>query len=398
MEIILLIFNIIQIILLAFLGLSTFYIFILAIAGLFKIKRPPFVDDKQRKIAVMIPGYKEDAVIVHVAEDALNQNYPSDLYDVVIIADSFQPETIAELKKLPIKLIEVSFDKSTKSKALNKAMAQLPENYYDIAVILDADNLIEADCLTKFNESFSRGFHILQGHRVAKNTDTTLAVLDAISEEVNNHLFRKGHRVLGLSSALIGSGMAFDYNFFKELMAGVKAIGGFDKDIELRITKSGDKIEYLDHALIYDEKVSEEKTFSNQRRRWLAAQMVYFSQSFLPALKDLVLKGNLDFFLKSFQQIQPPRVLLIGISWIFAIVSLVLIRDQFTRFWILLWAMVNFSIMISIPRKFWNKQLFKAILGLPRGFILMFLTLLKIKGANKTFIHTTHSANKVDKK
>jgi hypothetical protein len=42
-------------------------------------------------------------------------------------------------KKLPIKLIEVSFDKSTKSKALNKAMATLDQDY-DIAVVLDADN------------------------------------------------------------------------------------------------------------------------------------------------------------------------------------------------------------------------------------------------------------------
>lgn len=393
MEIILLISKVIQIILLIYLGLSSFYIFILAIAGHFKIRLRAKVDEKQRRFAVLIPGYKEDAVIVDVAEDATHQNYPAGDYDVVIIADSFKPETIERLKTLPIKVIEVSFDKSTKSKALNKAMAQLPENYYDVALILDADNLMEENLLQKFNDAFSRSFIVVQGHRVAKNVNNTLAILDAISEEINNHLFRKGHRVLGLSSALIGSGMAFEYDFFKNLMKGVKAIGGFDKDIELRLTRDRVKIEYLEKALIYDEKVSETKTFSNQRRRWLSAQFVYFTQSFLPSLRDLFLKGNLDYFLKSFQQVQPPRILLIGISWIFAIVSALLLRDYFTPYWIAIFFMVNFAMMISIPRKFWNKQLLVAIAGIPRGFFLMFLTLLKIKGANKTFIHTEHGTS-----
>ena len=82
-----------------------------------------------------------------------------------------------------------------------------------------------------------------------------MAVLDAISEEINNHIFRKGHRVLGLSSAIIGSGMAFRYNYFKNLMLTVTAVGGFDKEIELKMLKEGRTIEYLDDAVVLDEKV-----------------------------------------------------------------------------------------------------------------------------------------------
>jgi cellulose synthase/poly-beta-1,6-N-acetylglucosamine synthase-like glycosyltransferase len=273
-------------------------------------------------------------------------------------------------------------------------MEQLPENYYDVALVLDADNLMEPNLLQKINQSFNEGFRIVQGHRVAKNLNTSLALLDAISEEINNHLFRKGHRVLGLSAALIGSGMAFEYDFFKNLMKNVKAIGGFDKDLELRLTRNGDKIDYLDNALVFDEKVSETKSFSNQRRRWLSAQFAYFTQSFLPATKALITKGNLDYFLKSFQMIQPPRIILLGLSWILAIVSIFLINDRFTPIWASIFLMVNFSMLISIPRKFWNKQFLIALMALPKGFWLMFLTLFKLKGANKTFIHTAHGQDK----
>ncbi|MCF8365225.1 MAG: glycosyltransferase family 2 protein [Bacteroidales bacterium] len=392
METLILIFNILQALLLLYLGSSAVYLFILSIAGQFSIRRPKIVNEKKRRFAVLIPGYKEDAVIVHVAEDAIRQNYPQDLFDVVIIADTYQPATIEAIKKLPVKLIEVSFDKSTKAKALNKAMAQLPGNYYDIALVLDADNLMEADLLSKINDAFSRGYKVVQGHRAAKNTHNTMALLDAISEEINNHLFRKGHRVLGLSSGLIGSGMAFDYNFFKDLMLGIKAIGGFDKEIELKMTKDGVKMEYLEDAYILDEKVSDTKNFSNQRRRWLAAQAVYFTRTIGPATIALITKGNINFFLKSFQQMQPPRVLLLGISWILGLISIILIRDTFTPYWLSLLLCVSISLLISVPRKFWNKQLLAAIAGLPKIFILMALSLMKIKGANKTFIHTEHSA------
>ena len=75
--------------------------------------------------------------------------------------------------------------------------------------------------------------HIHQGHRIAKNVNNSFAILDAISEEINNLIFRKAHRVVGLSSALIGSGMAFDYKIFKKEMKDIKAIGGFDKELEM---------------------------------------------------------------------------------------------------------------------------------------------------------------------
>ena len=212
------IINIIQIIFLTYLGLSSLYILIFAFAGLFESKkRKPKKDSRKRKYAVMIPGYKEDQIILDVAKDALKQNYPSNLYDIIIIADSFSPETLSSLKKLPIKVIEVSFESSTKAKALNKAMDELHDDY-DVALILDADNLMESNFISKINTAFDNGFIVVQGHRTAKNTNTAFAILDAVSEEINNNIFRKGHRNLGLSAALIGSGMAIEYSYFKNMM------------------------------------------------------------------------------------------------------------------------------------------------------------------------------------
>lgn len=392
-----LLFNITQIILLILLGLATLYIFIFSIASLFYKQKTYSDNGNMKTIAVLIPGYKEDEVIVEVAKLALKQEYSKQLYDVVIIADSFKDSTLNTLKTLPIKLIEVSFDKSTKSKALNKAMTSLVRDY-DIAVVLDADNVMAFDFLKKINAAFEHDFIAVQGHRTAKNRNNSWAILDAISEEINNNIFRKGHRVLGLSSAIIGSGMAFRYSYFKALMSTVTAVGGFDKEIELKMLKEGRKIMYLEDAMVFDEKIQKPEVFGNQRRRWLSAQFHYFRKYFLNALKDLILKGNVDYFDKAIQFIQPPRILLLGAVLVFGVGFIganYLLESQnlYSYYWILLVVACVLSFIFSVPRSFYTLKTVSALTRLPKGMFIMLRSLLKIKGANKTFIHTQHTSN-----
>lgn len=392
-----LVIDIIQIVLIAYLGFASLYIFIFSFASLFKIRVKKTKDKMQRKYAVLIPGYKEDHVIVQVAEDALKQNYPKDLFEVVIIADSFKEETLEILRKLPIRLVEVSFELSTKSKALNVAMNEIGDGF-DVALVLDADNLMEPDFISKINDAFSKGFLAVQGHRIAKNTNTRFAILDAISEEVNNNIFRKGHRVLGLSAALIGSGMAIDYAYFKNIMKSIKAVGGFDKEIELQILKERKVIGYLNNAYVLDEKIQKAEVFQNQRRRWLSAQLHYFSMDFLNSLKHLILKGNIDYFDKAVQFIQPPRIMLLGTLVIINLVSIFFNSANWMYTWLIVFGACVLSFIFSTPLKFYNLKTLLAILTLPKAFFLMFLSLLRIKGANKKFIHTEHTSITKDSK
>jgi cellulose synthase/poly-beta-1,6-N-acetylglucosamine synthase-like glycosyltransferase len=394
-----LIVNILEIIVFIYLGFASVYIFIFAVAGLLPLKRPFRQPILLRKIAVLIPGYKEDSVIVEVAKNALEQAYPTDKFDVVIIADSFKEETLEALRSLPIRLITVSFEKSTKSKALNAAMSQLEEDY-DIAVVLDADNIMEPDFLSKINLAFDRDHKVVQGHRIAKNMNNTMALLDSISEEINNHIFRKGHRVLGLSSALIGSGMAFRYDLFKKRMADIKAIGGFDKELELTMLRDGIKIEYLHDAYVYDEKVQKQEVFENQRRRWLSAQLVYFRRFVWDGFIQLLARFNVDYFDKVYQMIMPPRILLLGGVTIitlavgfFSLINYVptweFLAIDFMN-WVYVWILTVVAMLLSIPSKLYTRKTLMAILSLPWAFWLMFRSLLKVRGANKSFIHTQH--------
>ncbi|GAB4317827.1 MAG: glycosyltransferase family 2 protein [Bacteroidales bacterium] len=378
---------------------SAIYFFIFSISGIF-YREPVGRNREKHRFALLIPGYKEDNVIVEVARQALQQSYPSALFDVFVIADSFHPATLLRLRELPVKVIEVSFEKSTKVKSLNKALEQL-DTSYDLVVILDADNVMEHRFLEKVNSRFTTDVVALQTHRVAKNLDTPLALLDAISEEVNNHVFRKGHRVLGLSAALIGSGMVFRFPMIRNELARLKAIGGFDKELEMNLLQQGIKIHYMNDTLVFDEKVSHSDTFSGQRRRWLSAQFIYFGRYFRSAVTSLFRFGNIDFFDKLAQMALMPRILLLGItltgSCIALIAGLLPAASHWTeqlwitgQLWHLLTLLTFTGFIAAIPRRFYNQQLLSALLYLPKGFVLMLSSLLKIKGANRQFIHTQH--------
>ncbi|EAL4092042.1 glycosyl transferase, partial [Campylobacter jejuni] len=126
-----------------------------------------------------------------------------------------------------IKVVELDSLKCTKIEALQKAIEYIEKGNlkYDNIVILDADNIVDPTYLSKINDALYAGCSVLQTHRVAKNRDSSVAVLDSISEEINNSIFRKGHTRLGFSSALSGSGMAFEYDLFKETIEGYSGIG-----------------------------------------------------------------------------------------------------------------------------------------------------------------------------
>ncbi len=381
-----LVFSILDIFLFVILGVMTLYLFVFAIASLKKRNDPSPTDVDPKKFAVLIPAYKEDTVIMDCVSSCLQQSYPGDMYEVVVIADGMKPDTLSRLSSLTLRVIEVTFEKSTKAKALNMALGQL--SGFDAALVLDADNIIEPLFLQRLNAAFLSGAKVVQAHRIAKNQNTDLAVLDAVSEEINNSIFRKGHVNLGFSSALIGSGMAFEFSEFKKTMAEIYAVGGFDKELEHTYFLKGIKIHYLQNAFVRDEKIQRSDDYSKQRRRWISAQFTYLLR-FLPHLPEQLLKGNRDFCDKLFQMALLPRIMLLG-GLFFSTFFFCMVSFSIGLKWIFLSAILIFSLIISVPRELVNRQLCTSILAIPSVFFLTLKLFFKLKGANKEFIHTHH--------
>lgn len=379
-----------------YLLLNCIYLGFFALIGLLPLRKSRKEANNFRKIAVLFPTYQENVVIVDSVRTALKHQYAG-VFEIVVIADGLQQETLVTLRALGAKVIEVFFEKSTKGKAMQFAMNQLEGEGFEIAVVLDVDNIMSDDCLTYFNASFEQGSRAVQAHRVAKNMDSSFAFLDACNEEVNNHLFRKGHAILGLSPALIGSGMAFDFAYFRDLLNNIGDTVGEDKQLDFMIAKDKISIAYLNDVYVYDEKIENAKVFTKQRTRWIASQVEFLKKYAFEGFVQLF-KGNVEFFNKTLQTFLVPRMLLLALLFLMAVQSFFNPFGPAKEFWIGLFISLCLTLIISIPRRFYtDKRLYVALFQIPRAMFGMIVALASIGKAKKSFMVTPHNSKPVEK-
>ncbi len=379
----------IEFLIVIYLTFNIFYITIYSF-GAFFYRKTKFRANvkKYNKFAILIPAYESDEVILNTTLENLKQSYNKDYFDLIVIADSLKDETLEKLNTFNINLIPVKFEVSTKAKSLNTALSLLHIKY-DYCCVLDVDNIMEYKFLEKINYRLQNNEIVVQAHRTAKNFNTSFAVLDGISEEINNNIFRKGHIGLGVASALIGSGFVIQFDYFKKTLLNIDSPVE-DKELEIIILKDKHRILYENDALVYDEKVASSDVFMNQRRRWIASQLVDFNKILFDGIIELVVKRNFDFFDKAMQKILLPRVLLLGLSGLSA---LTIFFDFFHYgfFFLVLFSFCILSYILGIPSKYYNLKTLMAALTLPKAIVLMIVALIKSKGAaRKTFLQTKH--------
>lgn len=342
------------------------------------------------RVAVLIPAYREDRVILESVRAALAQEYDTARFEVVVAADGLGPETIIRLRQMGATVIPVAPEPPTKAAAMRLALRELPTDAHDAIVILDADNVADPGAVGALIERLDGGIVAVQGLRTAKNFDTPLARLDAVSEAVNNAIFRAGHARLQLSAALIGSGMAFDMAVFRAAMNDARAVGGFDKELELWLLSRGHRIGWAPDAIVLDEKVRHAHAFVQQRRRWLAAQL-HYARTALGAIAQWrrVPHGHrLDYLDKVAQLLLVPRALLLPLSVLLG--TLAWYTDTATPTVAALpAAVVGIAILVATPPRLLRRSI-GALPWLVIGTVLMTIATLRIRGANRRFIHTSH--------
>lgn len=383
-----------------FMAFSVCYVAFFSLASLLpKRHSAPVPPCRCQRFLVIFPAYHEDCVIRHSVEAFLRQDYPRDAYCLMVVSDHMLPETNQWLASQPLRLLQPVFQQSSKARALQYAIQQAEQTEccsqsFDRVVILDADNIVAPDFLSRLNELCAEGHRAVQCHRTAKNADSDIAVLDGVSEEINNTVFRRAHNRVGLSSALIGSGMCFDYDWFSHNV-GQLSTAGEDRELEALLLRQRVHIHYADDLYVMDEKVSTGDNFQRQRLRWMTAQ-VQCLLSMLPYVPKAIATGNIDYVDKTVQQSLIPRSILLVLIPLMAVLSVLLslLSEQFTasffvKWWLLL-VVLACSLFVAIPRPLRSRALFSRMALVPQLAWRMLTNILRIDARSKEFIHTTH--------
>lgn len=339
------------------------YLFIYALASLMKYKNPYPPAKVQHKFLVVFSVLRNGKEVMESINYFLDtQIYPREKYDIAVAATQLSEEDLVILLQMPVNIVVPDKEHCTKVYAIQQVMERYSPHEYDMIVIFNSDNHVMANALELLNNAYYSGCDSIQAHRMTENLTTSTAILSAASEEINNHIFRKGHTKLGFSAALLGSGMAFDFEMFHRICP---TLTGSDlaKAVEVKLLEENIYTEYMQEIICYSKKQEDTGGYSKERQRWLSAQ---YNSTFL-ALKRLplaFLQGKWDYCNKLLQWLLPSRFLLIACI-ILATVCFTIIDWPLAIKWYVLLIMIIVTFLMAMPEGEINKRFKRALWALP---------------------------------
>ena len=269
------------------------YQLVVSLCSLIKLKDKPLKINKEHKFMAIIPAHNEETVIGNLVESLKAQDYPTDKYDIYVIADNCTDDT-AKVAKEAGAIVMKRFDDVNKTKgfALNWFLKQkIAENAdYDAFCVFDADNIVDKNFLKNMNKKLCQGEEVVQGYRDIKNpTDSWIAGGYAIFYWMMHRFYHLARYNLGLSPLLNGTGFMVKFDLLKP--NGWQTIT-LTEDIEFSLINiaAGRKLGWATDAIVYDEQPITFMQSWSQRSRWTVGHL----QCMQHYTKDLA-KGVVDY-------------------------------------------------------------------------------------------------------
>ncbi|MEG2790793.1 MAG: glycosyltransferase family 2 protein [Odoribacter sp.] len=357
-----------------FYAIAVGYLLIFAIGANIKKRQTYLLAKKNYRYAVLFYVDNKQIQIIKSVKSFLEQDYPD--YRVMVVSNAYQPTVKEQLAEMPVDVFISDVKCYNKAKAIQYALSYIDSALYDVIVIMDSDSEVDAGFLSAINNAYYQGGMAIQTHRITKNLDSDIAIFGAVSEEINNSIFRHGHVNFGFSSALIGSGMAFKLNWLKENIEGVTN-NDFEKQLEFRLLEQFVFVEYLNDVHVYCEKKSRADEYYKERSTWQTSS----KQSFLFLFRKFFIAlshGNYDLCDKIFQWLIPSRMIIVGTLLLIAVGLLFVVWGMALKWWLLLLLLIT-AFSIALPDYLIDARFIKALRGAPILFLLTVFNSLKRK-------------------
>ena len=153
-----------------------YQLFYILYALVVKPKKFPAVK-QTRRYAVMISARNEAQVIGQLIRSIRENDYPSSLVDIHVVADNCTDNTADICRRAGAYVVE-RFNEEQKGKgyALNhlyeQIVTKMGSDYYDGYFVFDADNLLDRSYITEMDKCFAQGHRVITSYRNSKNYGT----------------------------------------------------------------------------------------------------------------------------------------------------------------------------------------------------------------------------------
>ncbi|HJG36986.1 glycosyltransferase family 2 protein [Enorma phocaeensis] len=227
---------------------------------------------QNHRYAFFIAAHNEEQVIANLVRSIKAQDYPQELIDVFVVADSCTDCT-AEVARSAGAIVYERNDLARKGKSwvMDYGFARILREYpgvYEGFFVFDADNLVSPDFTTIMNDAFDQGYMAVTGYRNSKNFGSSWISAAYATAYLREARFLNNARMIcGTSCAVSGSGYLVSARII-EAMHGWQ-FHTLTEDIQFSTFCAihGVRIAYAP-AQFYDEQPVTFKASWKQRMRW----------------------------------------------------------------------------------------------------------------------------------
>ena len=226
------------------------------------------------RYAVLVAARNEAPVIEELIRSIRQQDYPSELVDIYVMADNCTDDTAAIAEQAGATVYRrFNHNQIGKGYVLHDLYEKMKEegrfSEYDGFFVFDADNVLRKNYISEMNRSFSDGYPVVTGYRNSKNFGDSW-----VSSGIALWFLRES-RYLNYSRHLIGSSAAIGGTGFLAARELIERYDGWNfftltEDLEFtsRVVTDGYRIAFCREAELYDEQPIDLRTSWRQRMRW----------------------------------------------------------------------------------------------------------------------------------
>ena len=269
---------------LLFLAIAPWYDLLLARHAQKQKQNPPF----QPLVSVLIPAWNEEVGLVSTIKTVLASSY-RDLEIVVVNdgstdnSDDIMRRFLAKyhwaMRNVPsaIPIIYHYQQNAGKAVALNTGIAL---SHGEIVVCIDADCVLDKDCIASFVESMrDQRVMAVCGNVKVGNTGPLLSRIQ-LFEYAASFYARQADALLGTLYVISGAAGAYRRTVFDVVGTYSTSLrgGGEDVDLSIRVQQAGLKIAFDKNAIVYTEVPTTLRGLIKQRKRWTFSRFMTFKK------------------------------------------------------------------------------------------------------------------------
>jgi len=188
------------------------YLMLLALASFGRRSFAAAAEKPTNRLVILVPAHNEEVLVARCVASLLDQDYPSELVRIIVIADNCTDETASRAAEAgALVAVRTNADRG-KGQALRWAMDGILDSGepFDAAVVVDADSIVDRGFLRELEQELQRGHQVVQAdYSLILEPGRARTQLMAAGFLLFHRVRLSGRRRLGMAASLVGNGMLF---------------------------------------------------------------------------------------------------------------------------------------------------------------------------------------------